>query len=220
MLDQLQQRIAGGEPPESLSAEIEAAVVVRRGQPGEHTAWGLLCEEAGLMSLAFTEFQLALRDDRHDEVAALRLALHYRERGDFDRAAKLLEALLERGPARCDWLEPYCELLAEDGAQPRIEAALARAEQSGLPRAQAAALRTRWLPTRAAAAQQRQKAAAQIDDPAAFIPTDADCVRMHTLFAGQEGVYARQWAKTGGETGYTPVHEPLTPAVIRQHFSG
>ena len=40
------------------------------------------------------------------------------------------------------------------------------------------------------------------------------------LFSGREGVYARQWARPSGEGGYTPVHEPLTPAVIRNHLLG
>ncbi|MCY2967859.1 MAG: CRISPR-associated primase-polymerase type A1, partial [Planctomycetota bacterium] len=53
-----------------------------------------------------------------------------------------------------------------------------------------------------------------------IVPADADCVRMHTLFAGREDVHARQWARQGGETGYSPVHEPLTPAVIRSHLQG
>lgn len=217
MLAELQQRIADGETPLSLTSEIVTAVVARRGEHGHHAAWGLLCEQAGLMSLAFTEFQLALRDDRHDEVAAPRLAVHYRERGDFERATKLLEMLLARDAMRTDWLEPYCELLAEDGALPRIAAAIQRAEKWGLSPDAAARLRAAWLPTR-----KKPAAGPEAHEPAAaaFAPTDADCIRMHTLFAGQEGVYARQWAKPGGETGYTPIHEPLTPAVIRQHFTG
>lgn len=215
MLVELQQRLAAGESPETLKPEIETAVVARRGEHGHHAAWGLLCEQAGLLSLAFTEFQLALRDDRHDEVAALRLAVHYRERGDFDRAVKLLEALLARDAARADWLEPFCELLAEDGALPRIAAAIDHAQQAGLSTDAAARFRAAWLPARKRPGPDSHEPAA-----AAFAPTDADCIRMHTLFAGQEGVYARQWAKPGGETGYTPIHEPLTPAVIRQHFTG
>lgn len=232
-LDSFRECLASGEPAASLSAEIETAVVARREERGDHTAWGLLCEQAGLLSLAFTEFQLALRDDRHDEIAALHLALHYRERADFDRATKLLEALLQRDPARPDWLEPYCELLADEGAQPRIAAAIDRAERAGLGAEAAARLRATWVPARkrpggtSGAAPNSHESGYSTSAPGSresdderFAPSDADCIRVHTLFAGQEGVYARQWAKPGGETGYTPVHEPLTPAVIRQHFTG
>ena len=241
-LDSLREQIASGAPPEALAGEIEAAVVARRGERGEHTAWGLLCEQAGLLSLAFTEFQLALRDDRDDDTAALHLAAHYRERGDAERALKLLERLLDRGPARQEWLEPYLELLADDGARPRIAVAIDRAQQHGLPADAAARLRARWLPARKTAGGPRGACAPDAHESgyappdahesgyappdshesgyAPFAPSEADCIRMHTLFAGQEGVYARQWAKPGGETGYSPIHEPLTPAVLRQHFGG
>jgi tetratricopeptide (TPR) repeat protein len=221
---QLQTRLAAGDPV--AKREIEAAVVARRGEKGEHTAWGLLCEQAGLLSLAFTEFQLALRDDRDDETAALHLAQHYRERGDAERAMKLLERLLSRDGVRVEWLEAYFELLAAEGALPRLRDAIARAEQQGLPRDAAEAWRRRWLPARAPAGAGAGAAQASRGRPApepaepAFAPTDSDAIRMHTLFAGREDVHARQWARPDGETGYTPIHEPLTPNTIKQHFNG
>ncbi|HQU46648.1 MAG TPA: CRISPR-associated primase-polymerase type A1 [Pirellulales bacterium] len=225
-LQSLHERLASGASAETLAPEIEAAVVARRDERGEHTAWGLLCEQAGLLSLAFTEFQLALRDDRGDETATLHLAAHYRERGDNERALKLLERLIERDAGREEWLAPYLELLADDGAVPRIAAAIERAEQRGLPAATAARLRAAWLPAQESAGGSRgagpssHKSGYDRQDSEHFAPSEADCIRMHTLFAGQEGVYARQWAKPGGETGYSPIHEPLTPAVLRQHFNG
>lgn len=227
-LESLRARLDAGETAEALAPDIQAAVAARRQQPGEHTAWALLCEQAGLMSLAFSEFQLALRDDRRDETATLHLAQHYRERGDADRALKLLERLVDRDPARDEWLAPFIELLAEEGAFPRVAALIDRAQERGLPAERAQALRAAWLPRRGAAVGARAKPAVAgsnrsqpVEAPGVrFAPTDADCIRMHTLFSGREGVYARQWARPGGETGYAPVHEPLTPAVIKQHFSG
>jgi tetratricopeptide (TPR) repeat protein len=226
MLASFQDRLAQGEPPQALARQIEAAVVARRDQRGEHAAWGLLCEQAGLMSLAFSELQLALRDDRADTVAALHLAALYRERGDVDRALKLLERLVDQDAARAEWLLPYLELLAEEGAQPRIAATIARAEQAGLPAETAAQWRARWLPARKIGTVRGVPDSHESGDTSRqagsepFAPTDADCVRMHTLFSGQEGVYARQWSRPGGEAGYTPVREPLTPAVLRQHLNG
>ncbi|HVC93849.1 MAG TPA: CRISPR-associated primase-polymerase type A1 [Pirellulales bacterium] len=223
----LQTRVAAGDA--DAKREIETAVVARRGEKGLHTEWGLLCEQAGLISLAFTEFQLALRDDRDDPTGTLHLAQHYRERGDAERALKLLERLLDREPARAQWLEPYLELLADEGALPRVRDAIARAEPHGLPKATAEAWRRRWLPARAPAARRdgaeagqarpAETAAVELAEPR-FAPGEADAIRMHTLFAGREDVHARQWSKPGGETGYTPIHEPLTPSVIKQHFNG
>ncbi|MDY0171014.1 MAG: CRISPR-associated primase-polymerase type A1, partial [Thermoguttaceae bacterium] len=65
------------------------------------------------------------------------------------------------------------------------------------------------------------KKTAAAPEPAPLMPTDADCVRFAALFAGREDVYARQWHRAkDGQTGYTPVHEPLTPAVVRNHLLG
>lgn len=132
------------------------------------------------------------------------------------RALGLLERLLASDPAQLPWLETYVEILVEDGAEPRAEQAIARAEQHGLPNVQAAALRRALgqRPATAVTPEPRRK-----DEPD-LVPTDSDCVRFCTLFAGQEGVYARQWVRQDGETGYSPVHEPLTPAVARCHLLG
>ncbi len=196
-------------PDPAFAADLEAAVAARLGERGGHADWGLLCEEAGLFHLAFREFQLALRDDPNDQRAAFRLAHHYRERGDTGRAADLLERLLAGAPAREDWLGLLAEVLAEEDAQPRLRAALDRAVRAGL-----AVERARALERSGTAAEEEADAG---DDLA---PVDADCVRFQTLFAGREDVHARQWAKPGGEGGYSPVQEPLTPAVVRNHLLG
>ncbi len=95
---------AGKRGDPAVTAEIQTAVVSRRNQRGEHREWALLCEQAGLLSLAFSEFQLALRDDPQDPLAAFHLAQHYRERGDTTRALGLLERLLAGArPKRRGW---------------------------------------------------------------------------------------------------------------------
>jgi hypothetical protein len=215
-LNNLTDRFQIEGPTPALAADIEAAVVARRSVRGEHRDWALLCEQAGLMSLAFSEFQLALRDDRDDPVAGLHLAQLYRERGDTSRALGLLDRLLQQQPANPIWLECHVEMLAEDGAaSPLIEQVLQNALAHGLPPETAERLR------RAARPAGRAAASAPPPEPdAELAPSDADCVRFCTLFSGREGVYARQWAKPSGEGGYTPVHEPLTPAVIRNHLLG
>jgi hypothetical protein len=195
-----------------LPADIEQTVVSRRGQRGQHCQWALLCEEAGLMGLAFSELQLALRDNPQDALAMWRLAQHYRERAEFDRAIGLVDRLLEREPANEAWLNLFVEMLREENALPRALEAVNRAVAFGLPAARADALR-RSLGARP---QAPPGATAAAD----LHPTDADCIRFHTLFAGREDVHARQWARKSGEMGYSPVQEPLTPAVIRNHLLG
>lgn len=53
------------------------------------------------------------------------------------------------------------------------------------------------------------------------IPLSDDvCIQILPYFSGHEGVYALQWVDRKGNIGYRPVHEPLTPAVIRRHLQG
>ncbi|MCS6850118.1 MAG: CRISPR-associated primase-polymerase type A1 [Gemmataceae bacterium] len=206
-LASFRDRLRSGDDPTVL-ADLEAAVLARREVRGGHTEWGLLCEEAGLMPLAFREFQLALRDNPDDDVAAHRLARHYWERGDTGRAAGLLERLLNRQPANAEWLTLYAEVLREDDAGPRLQAALQRAVEAGLAPELAKTL--------------ARHEATDDDQPpeVELAPSDADCARFLTLFAGREDVHARQWSSPKGEGGYSPVHEPLTVAVVRNHLLG
>ena len=107
LLDTFRERLRAGADA-TLRSEIQSAVVAHRVERGAHREWGLLCEEAGLMALAFSEFQLALRNDLDDPLAAFHLAQHYRERGDTGRALALLERLLVGQPrarigCRCSW---------------------------------------------------------------------------------------------------------------------
>ena len=191
----------------ALWAEIERAANARLDARSEHSDWARLAEEAGLLNLAFRELQLALRDDPNDADAAFRLAHHYRERGDTSRAAALLERLLGANPAREDWLRLYIDVLTDDGALPKARAALDRAVKAGLSRDRAAALARSAPPEEPA-------------DEGTLNPSDADCVRFNTLFAGREDTHARQWANPGGEGGYSPVHEPFTAAVAKNHLLG
>lgn len=202
---------------DTVRADLQQAVMQGRSQRGHHTELGLMCEQAGMMSLAFSEFQLALRDDRDDPVAAFHLAQHYRERGDVDRALRLLQRLLDGKPAEREWLSMYVEILVEEQAQPRAEKALERAAQAGLDADVAQRLRDILRPPADTTIQEPAPSAAEDSFP---LPSEADCIRFHTIFSGREGVYARQWTKQDGNGGYSPVHEPLTPAVVRNHLLG
>lgn len=83
-------------------------------------------------------------------------------------------------PAREDWLRLYLDILSDDGAQPKVRAALDRAVKAGLS------------PERAAALGRTAPVAEEPADEGNLAPTDADCVRFTTLFAGRENAHARQ----------------------------
>ena len=210
-LSDLRARLAREGATPDVHAAIDAAVAVRREVRGGHREWAALCEDAGLLSTAFRELQLALRDDPEDLAACAGLAHHYRERGENARAAELLERVLRKRPADSATLAAFAELLRDDRALPRLEAALARAVSAGFPQAQADALRG-----------PRHPPPDDDEEPPrdVFAPADADCIRFLTLFSGREDTHARQWARIGGDSGYSPVHEPFTPAVARHHFLG
>jgi tetratricopeptide (TPR) repeat protein len=220
LLEALQRRLAEGNDPRTVEA-IRAAVEARQQVRGGHTRWGLVCEEAGLMGLAFREFQLAMRDDQADGVALERLAEHYQERGDAVRAASLFERLLQTNPAHQPWLQSLAELLRGTPEWQQVRQAVERAVAAGLPEDRAAQLLRSGDGGSCEAADIPSALADASQEPLPPAPTDADCIRFASLFAGREDVYARQWHRPAdGQTGYTPVHEPLTPAVIRNHLLG
>lgn len=211
-------------PDAETTAAIRAAVEARQQQRGDHARWGLLCEEAGLMGLAFREFQLAMRDNSADPTAMAHLAEHYAERGDAARAAELFVRLLAINPTHEPWLQALAELSHGDAERQPLREVLDRAVAQGYPAEQARKLLrvARGEPDDATdVAPTAGKTAAGVREPEPLMPSDADCVRFAALFAGREDVYARQWYRAkDAQTGYTPVHDPLTPAVVRNHLLG
>ncbi len=218
-LETLRGRLSEHADSDTIAA-IRQTVESRQRERGEHTEWGLLCEEAGLMGLAFREFQLAMRDNPADPTAMAQLAEHYTERGDAARAADLLVRLLAMNSTHEPWLGALADLSHSDAERQPLREALDRAVAQGYPVDQAKKLLRR---ARGESDDQPDagRTTATAPEPEPLAPSDADCVRFAALFAGREDVYARQWYRAkDAQTGYTPVHEPLTPAVVRNHLLG
>ncbi len=215
-VEEFRRALAEG-PTEEICRQLEMYVVARRERRGGHAQWALLCEECGLWQLAFREFQLALRDDPEDWLALERLACLYRERGELDKAADLLQRMVTLRPNQFDAWRRYIEVLLEQDAVVAAAEVLDQAKRSGFSEPQIAALRS-ILDNHLHSA--RPQASQPDEEPISSLnPTEADCTRFCLLFSGREEVYARQWVR-GTETGYTPVYEPLTPQVARNHFLG
>jgi hypothetical protein len=210
----LQERLARGDP-EAREA-LRRALAERRGQLGDHRAWGWLCEEAGEPGLALTEYQLALRDDPDDLEARARLVVLHEERGEIEQARTHASAWVSARPADREAVETLVRLLVEDGSLARAHEVLDAAEAAGADPAWTAPLRARV----AAAAETDAEDADEGEAAELPLPTDADAVRFAHLFAGRENVYARQWVGADGQTGYSPVHEPFTAQVARNHLAG
>ena len=198
-------RSGGSVVAEAWKGMLEARISRRGGHPQA----AALCESSAMGHLALREWQLALRDTPADIVIMLRLANIHQERGEHDKSLRLLEEVLSIEPSNLEGLRRAAGLLREEDNLQRLRQLLARGVAAGLPEAEA----RRLLPTAAAPSVAREATGA-------LVFTDADCMRFHALFAGREDTYARQWAGEAGSTGYTPVHEPFTPAVARNHFNG
>ncbi len=51
-------------------------------------------------------------------------------------------------------------------------------------------------------------------------PKNIHLVKFLSLFRGRDGVYARQWIDNNGNTGYSPIREPFTLKVAKNHILG
>lgn len=181
----------------------------RVGLPGGHDLCAAASEQAGLPALARREYQLALRDFPEDTASMRALASLLLEEGKADQARDLLVRLLGLEPSCGQSLKLLAPVLLEEGQRPFLAELLAKARAAGLAEPVARSI----LPHDDAARPRPPEE----DALPAF--SDADCARFHHLFSGREDTHARQWHQ-GGDTGYSPVHEPFTPAVARRHFMG
>jgi tetratricopeptide (TPR) repeat protein len=165
--------------------------------PGLHERLGLLAEALGETRRAISEYNLCLRADRSRSEVILRLARIRAERGELERALRAYRRYLLDRPEDSTVAREAAEFLRLCG-RPDLVGALPEAARATLngPR------------------EDFQEAAESIR------PTDADCVTFAELFSGREGVHARQWVGPSGRSGYSPVREPFTPAVARQHLLG
>jgi len=144
----------------------------------------------------------------HDAWSALcdRLGFH-------DLALRELEMAVRDEPGTADLLVALAERYVERG---RFEAAVrlaARARDAG-----ADAERLAELQGFLDADTDPSSSDAPSDSPEA--PSGDAAARFLHLFRGRDDVYARQWVDDRGRAGYSPIHDPLTPSVIRDHLAG
>ncbi len=189
-----------------LRAFLDARIQVK----GGHIDWALLCEDLGLSSLASRELQLECRDNPDGPYAKYKMALLHREKGDVDKSLSILQQLFTSPIWLLDWVKTAVEIFIDEGSLLRASDLIDQAKVQGLPVSDLQKLIS------------REKKNQDAEDPSLpdLSPLDSDCARFHSLFSGRENIFARQWAAKDGEAGYSPVEEPLTPAVIKNHLLG
>lgn len=233
LMAELQELIASGQL-EQARERLRRSPAARAPDAALHKELGLLAEQLGELPRAVTEYNLALRDAPDQPEVLLRLARLRTDQGELERAARAYRRLLDLVPtdARAalelggvledlgrsgEAQQLYAESFAR-AQDPRLQQAGRRlARSSSAAASEGAAGQAAW----ASLVEAPDAATAGGPRPADELhPSDADLITFSSVFAGREGVYARQWASPTGKHGYTPVREPFTPSVARNHLLG
>ena len=176
-----------------------------------YVEWGLIAEELEELETAWRHYETLLQREPHNAVALYRLGLLCLERGERDRAVGLLQRALNADPEHA----PTAFELAQCYAEDELWGLAADAYQRGLERDPA----NEEARTALQVVEARMRELAEL--PGAAVPAgDVPARRMRVLFAGREGVHARQWMDGDGRIGYSPVHEHLSDHLLAMHLQG
>ncbi len=179
-----------------------------------HLAWADALEELGLYEDLILELNLAIRDNPENLEPYPRLAEVMLDNGQARRAVRVWEALIKKKPSEPSYYEGLGEALREAKEFERARQAYEEGlKATGDSRFQGLIRDLGFL--------ERSPVPTEARVPAeAIVPAQHQLVTFTTLFSGREGVYARQWVSPTGESGYTPVQEPLTLKVAENHILG
>lgn len=160
-------------------------------------------EELDEPAVALREWNLTLRDEPQDEEAMARLVEGYLDTGSPEKAHRFAARLTALNPQSVSFWAQRVALERELG---RYEEAVDSCNRA-------------YLLT------QDVRFQAPIDEPEPEVAEDLRfddtfLILMQELFRGREGVYARQWVDEQGRTGYSPIREPLSLHVLRNHLHG
>jgi hypothetical protein len=173
-------------------------------------------ERQGELDEAVTLYNQLLVERPDHPDALLALARLLTDRGQTERAVTCYERLLQLRPEDAD---AALELGLLHEAAGQVEEAVALYQKVA---SQTDDRRLDHAARAAAPAPAADPPPATGTDPSTALacPADAHAVTLCELFAGREGVHARQWVSDNGRAGYSPVREPFTPAVARNHLMG
>ncbi len=202
---------------EEQRSQLRQLLEERRNEAEGHGDWAGFCEQVGEDALAVQEYRLSLRDEPSNCHAMRRLVVLLPERGENDEALKWAERWFQQDPASPESLDALLDLcLAADLPGPAREA-LEKGRQAGQDPARLESWMARLKAKERETGPPRRESE---DDEPGGLPSDSEVVRFAHLFAGRENLYARQWWDPGGKGGYTPVKQPFTFTVARNHLLG
>ncbi|MGC8658914.1 MAG: CRISPR-associated primase-polymerase type A1, partial [Desulfomonilaceae bacterium] len=181
-----------------------------------HLAWADILEEMVATDDVIFELNLALRDDPERISTYERLAEVYLDQGQPQRAARVLARLVEKWPDDSHHYEvlgaAFKEARQFEKAREIYEAAI---QKTGDTRFKGFLKELGFLER-----PETNQSGVSTNGPGQIVPARHNLITFTTLFASREGVYARQWVSPTGESGYTPIQEPLSPTVAENHILG
>lgn len=212
-LEQVKALLKDGMPDQAIAlAQTRDTRPIRT--PDLHVAWADVLEELGLADEVILELNLAIRDDPDRLELYPRLAEVLLDQGQPHRAAKVYAALANREPEDPRWYEEHAAALKEAKEYEKAREVYQQAiEKTGNSRFKSLLREMGFL-------NGDEQHAAIPSEPTQIVPQPHQLVTFTALFSGREGVYARQWVSPTGESGYTPVEEPLSPRVAENHILG
>ncbi|MCL6622952.1 MAG: tetratricopeptide repeat protein [Syntrophobacterales bacterium] len=179
-----------------------------------HLAWADLLEELGLVEEVILELNLAIRDDPERLENYRRLAEIYLDQGQPLKAAHVWGSLVKQRPQEPQAYVELARALEEAGEFAKAKSVYQTGrEKTGAPVFEGLLAHLGFL-------EEPAEPSPLPPDAGQILPQPHHLVVYVSLFSGREGVYARQWVSPTGESGYTPVQEPLTPKVAENHILG
>ncbi|NWF57471.1 MAG: hypothetical protein HXY45_22045 [Syntrophaceae bacterium] len=198
-------------------AYVEATETREIRDPAFHRDLARVCEDLGLIPRAVLEYNLSLRDQPNQAAVLKRLAVIYQDQGQTEKAMRAWQQVIPLAP---EDEEPIYELglLFEQNREWESARNLYRdaLERTKNPKFQKFLKEIEYQ----AKTQQAVESGELSPEEALLSPTEAQLIHFTTLFSGREAVYARQWVSPTGNAGYTPIHEPLTILVAKNHILG
>jgi tetratricopeptide (TPR) repeat protein len=179
-----------------------------------HLAWADLLEEMGLVDEVLLELNLAVRDNPGHRKTCARLAEIYLDQGQWRRATQVWAELAKTESAAPEVYREWGRVLEEAQEYEKADEVYRTGlERTGDPEFGKLIRNLDFL-------KGEPSAPAEVTDMVPLMLQPHHLAVFTSLFAGREGVYARQWISPTGEYGYTPVQEPLTPKVAENHILG
>lgn len=203
--------------PEEAAAYLQKAETKEIVDPGFHHNLAMICEDLGLISQAILEYNLSLRDKPNQVSILKRLAVIYQDQGQADKAIRAWQQVIPLAP---DDEEAVYELGLLFEQNQEWEAAR-NIYQQAFERTKNPKYQKFLRELQYQLRNQESEAGREFSPEEELLsPTDAQLIHFTTLFSGREAVYARQWVSPTGNSGYTPIHEPMTIQVAKNHIVG